>query len=131
MPHLPTHPIHLAPGGRATAEPAFTGMEWYDAYAGRHATDGAEGRLVSQYSFDADWAGWEVHHDGAEVVICTAGAITLVQEQADGSVVRTPLGPGDYAINPPGVWHTADVGEGGSATCIFITPGMDTRHRPR
>jgi len=40
-----------------------------------------------------------------------------------------PLAAGEYAINPPGVWHTADVTE--TATAIFITAGEGTQHRPR
>ena len=40
------------------------------------------------------------------------------------------LGPGPGAsINPPGVWHTADVHEPGEA--LFITPGRGTEHEPR
>jgi hypothetical protein len=39
------------------------------------------------------------------------------------------LGPGDYAINPPGSWHTADVAE--PVTALFITVGEGTSHRPR
>ena len=37
--------------------------------------------------------------------------------------------PGDYAINPAGVWHTADTATG--ANCVFITTGIGTEHRPR
>jgi hypothetical protein len=37
--------------------------------------------------------------------------------------------PGEYAINLPGVWHTADVD--GEVTALFITAGMGTQHRPR
>ena len=54
--------------------------------------------------------------------------MTLIQ-QIDGAEVRTTLGPGDYAINPPGVWHTADVE--GAATALFITAGLGTDTRPR
>lgn len=39
------------------------------------------------------------------------------------------LHAGQAAINPRGVWHTADVHEPGSA--LFITPGRGTEHRPR
>ena len=39
------------------------------------------------------------------------------------------LARGDYAINPPGTWHTADVE--GEATALFITAGWGTEHRPR
>ncbi len=110
-------------------QPPFTGMDWYEGYDARHGGDGAEGRLVSQCSFTESWTSWEMHPAGEEVVICTAGALVLVQEFPDGRVVNTPLGPGEYAINPAGVWHTADVQ--GSATAIFITAGEGTQHRPR
>ena len=131
MPHLPTSPAHLGLGATATVEPAFIGMEWYAAYAERHAADGIEGRLVSQYDFAESWTMWEVHPHGAELVICTAGALTLHQEHADGTTESVTLAPGDYAINPPGTWHTADVPAGVTATAIFITPGEGTEHRPR
>ena len=126
---LPTHPIHLGSGASAQAQPEFTGMDWYEAYGARAAADGAEGRLVSMYSFTESWDSWEMHPSGHEVVVCTSGAITLLQEHADGRVDRVTLGPGDYAINDPGVWHTADVER--QATALFITAGEGTQHRPR
>jgi quercetin dioxygenase-like cupin family protein len=125
-----THPIHLGVGATAVVQPEFTGaMQWYDAYAARHAADGAEGRLVSMFTFDTPWDAWEMHPHGSEVVLCTAGAITLHQERADGSRSSVTLHPGEYAINEPGTWHTADVA--GVATAVFITAGMGTTHRPR
>ena len=54
--------------------------------------------------------------------------MTLIQEIA-GEEVRTILSPGEYAINLPGTWHTADIA--GEATGLFITAGMGTQHRPR
>ncbi|WP_420137398.1 cupin domain-containing protein [Sphingomonas sp.] len=131
MPHLPTNPAHLGLGASASIEPEFTDESWYAAYTARHAEDGAEGRLVSQFSFSESWASWEMHPRGAELVICTAGKIVLHQEHADGSTDSVVLGPGDYVINPPCSWHTADVDAGTSATAIFITPGVGTQHRPR
>lgn len=127
---LTDRPIHLGRGATAEVEPAFAGeMSWYQGYEARHSGDGAEGRLVSSYTFDASWDVWEMHPDGAEVVLCVEGGITLVQETADGAQTQARLGPGEYAVNPPGVWHTADVD--GRATCIFITAGRNTKHRPR
>jgi quercetin dioxygenase-like cupin family protein len=70
-----------------------------------------------------------MHPHGEEVVICTAGTITLHQQFADGSTARVTLGPGDYAINPRGCWHTADIAD--SAMAIFITAGFGTEGRPR
>lgn len=126
---LDTQFIHLGLGATAETLPPFTGMEWYEAYGVRAAADGAEGRLVSQYTFTESWTAWELHPAGAEVVICTHGAMVLIQESPDGQQAEIALAAGDYAINPPGVWHTADVAE--SATAIFITAGEGTTHRPR
>jgi mannose-6-phosphate isomerase-like protein (cupin superfamily) len=128
-PRLEERFIHLGLGARAVEQPPFAGMEWYAGYGARHAADGVEGRLVSQYTFTASWNSWEMHPAGDEVVICTAGAMVLVQEHAAGRVTQTPLTAGEYAINPAGVWHTADVA--GSATAIFITAGEGTQHRAR
>jgi mannose-6-phosphate isomerase-like protein (cupin superfamily) len=86
-------------------------------------------RLVSQWTFTPNWDSWEMHPHGEEVVLCTAGAIMLHQQFADGSEAIVTLGPGDYAINPRGCWHTADIA--GTATVVFITPGLGTEGRPR
>jgi quercetin dioxygenase-like cupin family protein len=124
------HPIHLGRNATAEIEPEFTGdPQWYENYESRHAEDGVEGRLVSMYRFTGDWDSWEVHPHGSEVVLCVAGSITLHQEKADGSRATVTLTPGQYAINEPGTWHTADVEE--EATALFITAGMGTEHRRR
>lgn len=123
-------PIHLGLGATAEVEPRFTGdLSWYEGYEARHRGDGKEGRLVSMHSFDASWSAWEMHPTGAEVVLCTAGTLILRQQQSDGTETSIRLGPGQYAINPPGVWHTADVE--GTSTALFITAGEGTQHRPR
>ena len=81
------------------------------------------------HTFTKSWDMWEMHPRGSEVVLCTAGSITLHQEAADGQVKTVTLGPGEYAINEPGIWHTADVDD--EATALFVTAGLDTQHRPR
>lgn len=127
---IETHPIHLGSGANASREPAFTGdMAWYEAYEARHTVDGAEGRLVSLHAFNESWDMWEMHPNGHEIVLCIDGIITLHQEQNDGTVKTTDLHAGEYAINDPGVWHTADVDK--EATVLFITAGKGTQHRPR
>lgn len=127
-PRLSQHPVHLGLGATATSELLFTGMDWYGPYLERHATDGDEGRLVTMHQFSEPWAVWEMHPSGSELVVCTAGEIVLVQ-QFEGSEERVRLGPGEYAINPPGVWHTADVES--AATALFVTSGRGTEHRSR
>ena len=127
--HLEKFPIHLGLGAATIAQPEMTGgMEWYAGYGARHGSDGAEGRLVSMYTFKANWDVWEMHPKGSEVVVCTKGTITLIQE-IDDSEVRVTLNTGEYAINDPGVWHTADVED--EATAVFITAGEGTEHRCR
>jgi mannose-6-phosphate isomerase-like protein (cupin superfamily) len=129
---LETHPIHLGKGATAVPQPEFPqderAMQWYMDYGARHSDDGEEGRLVSSYRFTENWTSWEMHPAGAEVVVCIEGSMTLIQE-VGGEEVHTSLAPGEYAINPPGVWHTADIE--GSATGLFITAGAGTQHRPR
>ena len=125
---LERFPVHLGRGARAVPQPEFTGMDWYAAYAERNAADGGDGWLVSLYSFSESWTSWERHPAGDETVICTAGEITLLQEVPEG-IRKVALRAGEYAINPRGVWHTADVAA--RATALFITAGLGTEHRPR
>lgn len=122
-------PIHLGLGATAIEEPRFTGMEWYDDYAQRHAGDVDEGRLVSLFRFQENWTSWEMHPAGEEVVCCLQGHMILHQEVPDVGERRYELGPGDYAINPRGAWHTADANE--PVVALFITAGKGTTHRPR
>lgn len=127
---LSNNPVHLGQGACAVKEPQFTGdLSWYEAYVERHAVDGAEGRLVSQHVFTEPWTMWEMHPAGDEVVLCTKGTITLLQEMPEGAHNRIVLQEGEYAINPPGVWHTADVEQ--EATALFITAGQGTEHKDR
>jgi hypothetical protein len=130
---LEKHPIHLGKGASAVPQPEFPrderAMSWYMDYGARHGGEGPEGRLVSLFRFSEDWGGWEMHPAGAEVVVCLEGSMTLIQQQPDGEELRTTLSPGEYAINGPGVWHTADVH--GEASGLFITTGAGTQNRPR
>lgn len=122
-------PIHLGLGAKAVSEPQFTGFEWYEAYGERHADDLDEGRLVSLFRFEESWNSWEVHPEGDEVVCCLQGHMTLHQELPDGTKQSHELGPGEYAINPRGAWHTADAEE--PVVALFITAGKGTTNRPR
>ena len=121
--------VHLGLGATAVPQPPFDGMAWYEAYGARHGDDGREGRLVSQYTFTEDWPSWEMHPLGDELVVCIGGRMKLIQEFPDGTTATMTLEAGDYAINPPGVWHIALVT--GEATAIFVTAGEGTQHRPR
>jgi quercetin dioxygenase-like cupin family protein len=122
-------PVHLGLGATVVAQEPFTGeMSWYERYGARNARDGVEGRLVIMHTFSESWDSWEVHPNGAELVVCTQGEITLHQE-VDGKVRAVTIGASEAVINQPGVWHTADVN--GTATALFITAGVGTQNRPR
>lgn len=127
---ISTNPIHLGLGATAVPLPEFTGeMSWYEDYGKAHGGDGKEGRLVSMHTFSEPWDTWEMHPEGHEVVLCTAGSITLHQEYPDGREVSVTITAGEYIINEPGVWHTADTD--GPVTAAFITAGLGTEIRPR
>ena len=126
---LAKYPVHLGLGAKVIGQEEFTGaMDWYERYGARTTADGVEGRLVSLHSFSSPWESWEMHPSGDELVVCVAGQITLIQE-IDGASRRAVLQPGEAIVNPPGVWHTADVEE--EATALFITAGLGTQVRPR
>ncbi|MEY4230735.1 MAG: hypothetical protein RLZZ362_1584 [Actinomycetota bacterium] len=71
-----------------------------------------------------------MHPSGDEIVLCVEGAIDLIQDD-DGAIVSTALSSGQWAINNAGTWHTADVSQGSTASCVFITSGLGTQHRAR
>jgi len=124
--------VHLGLGATVVPLPRHDGdMAWYEQYGAAHGGDGNEGRLVSMYTFTESWDTWEMHPSGHELVLCTGGRVTLTQESPDGNTSQTTLEAGAAVVNDPGVWHTADVAEGDSATVVFITAGLGTEMRPR
>lgn len=126
---LEMHPLHLGLGARAIPLPPITGPQWYDEYSACHTQDGLEGRLVSLFRFTESWDSWEMHPSGDEVVLCVSGRILLHQQHSDGTSASITLRPQEYAINPPGTWHTADIHE--QSVALFITAGAGTQHRAR
>jgi quercetin dioxygenase-like cupin family protein len=126
---LSTFPVHLGLGATAVPMDEFTGdPTWYQRYGQKVAADGAEGRLVALHTFTEPWPTWEVHPVGEELVVCTAGTITLHQD-VDGEMRTVVLRTGEAVVNPRGVWHTADVAE--ACTCLFVTAGEGTENRRR
>jgi quercetin dioxygenase-like cupin family protein len=122
-------PVHLGLGSRA--EP-LRGFAWtpeqLEAYSTRTASDGDDGRIVVHNRQDASWTTWERHPAGEELVLLISGRVDLIQE-IEGEPRTVALTAGLAVVNPPNVWHTADVHEPGEA--LFITPGRGTEHRPR
>ena len=82
--------------------------------------------LVSCFSFEGNWSGWERHPHGDEIVLLLSGQAVFILD-IDGEHRAIPLSkPGRYLIVPKGVWHTAQVKD--RATVVFITPGEGTEH---
>jgi quercetin dioxygenase-like cupin family protein len=126
---IPKGPLHLGLGGTAGA---VEGFEWSEqqlgAYERATRADGPDGRMVMMFHMAGAWTSWERHPLGAEVVIACTGTHRFTQE-LDGGEHVVELTAGQALVNPPGVWHTADSGDGG--WIVTITPGLDTEHRPR
>jgi len=119
--------LHLGPDG--TSVPLEVNESfWQDLATGGFDHLGP-GRLVSTYDFSEDWASWEQHPAGEEVVVLISGALEFVLEMSDGERKVTLEQPGQFLLVPRGTWHTANVAS--SAKVLFITPGEGTGHRPR
>lgn len=97
-------------------------------YIADHCTGNEPGRLVMIETTPEDWATWERHTQGDEIVIVLDGAGTFYQELA-GGVASVAVKAGDTLVNPSGVWHTADVSS--PLRAIYMTPCPGTEHRAR
>jgi uncharacterized cupin superfamily protein len=85
-------------------------------------------RLISHFTFDKDWDTWEMHPAGDEFVYLLSGQVEFVLEQ-DAGETKVPMStPGEFAIVPRGVWHTARVYA--PSAMLFVTPGEGTQNRP-
>ena len=118
--------VHL--GAPSSALPVFDFNHDYDAYLAAFCKESDPGRLVSLYETKSDWEAWEAHPAGDELVVVLSGKAEFLQE-VDGEERRTIVGAHQAIINPPGVWHTANVIE--PFLALFVTPGPGTTHRPR
>lgn len=122
-------PIHLGDENTVLAINDFNfDGESFMAYIAEHCQT-TPGRLMMIESTPVDWTTWERHPQGAEIVFVLEGKGTFFHELEDGSHAEIPVQPGSAIINPPGVWHTADVVE--PIRAIYITPCPDTDHKPR
>ena len=65
----------------------------------------------------------------AEIPVHLGLGATAVPQEIGGTTRSVTLQRGEAVVNPPGVWHTADVSE--PATALFITAGLGTEIRPR
>ena len=89
--------------------------------------DDFKGRLlVSCFSFDSDWAVWERHPAGDEIVCLLSGQVRFLFEGAAAPIELHDAGA--FTIVPKGTWHTAKTTV--PTKMLFITPGAGTEHKP-
>lgn len=118
--------VHL--GAPSKVLPLFDFGHDYDKYVAEFCTESDPGRLICLYETTSDWTSWEAHPAGEELVVVVRGKAEFIQE-IDSKEQRVVLGPGEAIINPPGVWHTANVIE--PFLALFVTPCPGTTHRTR
>lgn len=113
--------VDLAPSG-ATAMPGGEAF-WKGLMSGQITL---KGRLVSVYEMH-DFAHWERHPAGEELVVVMSGSVDFILEEPEGErTVR--VSTGQAILVPTGVWHRGVVVAPGQA--LFVTEGEGTETRP-
>lgn len=90
-------------------------------------TAAGDGTLVTVSVMTEDWAHWEMHPHGDEVLIGLEGTSEVIFQTPQGDSLHT-LAAGSTLIVPAGVWHRGRHAE--PARILFITYGRDTQHKP-
>jgi len=93
--------------------------EKFDGFAGR--------KLISCFSFDADWPTAEIHPHGDEFVCLLDGDMELILNPGEKESRVRLTESGFFVLVPKGTWHTAKVPT--PSTALFVTPGEDTDNR--
>lgn len=120
----PEGSANLLPGGRDFWTQLMSGTPADPGIGTLMASE--HGRLLSVLIMDADWANWEMHPAGDEILFMLDGRATFLLELADG-VREIELIPGRALVMPRGVWHTAKVSR--LARLLAITAGHGTQHK--
>ena len=82
--------------------------------------------LIAMHDFSEDWPSWECHPAGDEIVVLLSGRCEFLLKTENSTKTLLLTEPGDYAVVPQGVWHTAKIAE--MAKVLFITPGENTQN---
>lgn len=98
-----------------------------DFWATIDANPSASGTLVTVTTGQGDWAHWEMHPEGDEVLVLLEGSLSVVFEGPDGDLFNE-MRRGSTLVIPRGVWHRA-VDQSG-VRMLFITYGAGTEHKP-
>ena len=82
--------------------------------------------LISAHEFSADWATWERHPAGDELVMLLSGEAELIVKTESGQESVVLGASGSYIVIPRNTWHTARVAQ--FARMLFLTPGEGTEN---
>jgi mannose-6-phosphate isomerase-like protein (cupin superfamily) len=88
----------------------------------------AGGTMISASEAAGDWDRWEMHPEGAEVLVILEGAPRIWLEHPDGRLEVIAARAGATVIVPKGAWHRAECE--GPYKILFVTYGPGTTHRP-
>ena len=92
------------------------------------ANPNAGNTMISASQGKGDWAQWEMHPNGAEVLVILEGAPRVFLEHPDGRLERISVRPGSTVVVPQGAWHRAECDH--PYKILYITYGPGTTHRP-
>ena len=88
----------------------------------------AGGTMISASEGSGDWDRWEMHPQGAEVLVILEGAPRIWLQHPDGRLEAVAAGPGATVIVPASAWHRAECDH--PYKILYITYGPGTTHRP-
>lgn len=108
--------------GKVTAMPG--GAAFWQSIDINPAVDGT---LVTFGTGEGDWATWEMHPQGDEVLLLLEGAATMVFERPDADEIHA-MRPGSLLVVPAGTWHRGIRQRG--VKMLFMTYGPGTTHKP-
>lgn len=118
--------LHVRPDGEIQPLPV-TDTFWQQLAEGQMpALD--QGYLLSAFSFAENWSSWECHPAGDEWVFLLSGEARLILDLPNGPARISLRQPGEFAVVPKGIWHTAQTDT--ATIFLFLTPGSGTEHRP-
>lgn len=82
---------------------------------------------ISSFAFEEAWSTWEMHPAGDEFVCLLDGDVDVTLAMPGEDTTVRLSAPGEFAIVPKGVWHTASPHR--PTTMLFVTPGEGTENR--
>ncbi len=115
---------YLALDGKGEVTPMPVTPEFW---ATIESSPAASRSMIGVYPVESDWPHWEMHPEGAEILVLIDGRIDMMLEE-NGAQRVAPMSAGTTLVVPAGAWHRALVREPGRLMAVTYGPG--TEHRP-